>query len=43
VFSGMTLIQGFSVDWWKSKHNKHHAAPNELDEDFQVQLRHHLP
>lgn len=24
---------GFSVDWWKSKHNVHHAAPNELDEN----------
>ena len=24
---------GFSVDWWKSKHNKHHAAPNELNGD----------
>ena len=22
--------QGFSTDWWKSKHNTHHAAPNEL-------------
>ena len=24
------------MDWWKSKHNTHHAAPNELDENFQV-------
>ena len=24
------MLQGFSVDWWKSKHNTHHAAPNEL-------------
>jgi fatty acid desaturase len=27
---------GFSVDWWKSKHNTHHAAPNELDENHQA-------
>ncbi|KAK9811695.1 hypothetical protein WJX72_008543 [[Myrmecia] bisecta] len=25
------VCQGFSIDWWKSKHNVHHAAPNELD------------
>ena len=24
------VAQGFSADWWKSKHNTHHAAPNEL-------------
>ncbi|KAK9831972.1 hypothetical protein WJX81_004513 [Elliptochloris bilobata] len=24
------VCQGFSTDWWKSKHNTHHAAPNEL-------------
>lgn len=22
------LFQGFSVNWWKSKHNAHHAVPN---------------
>eukprot|EP01034_Spumella_vulgaris_P033716 gene33716-41598_t len=22
------LFQGFSVQWWKSKHNAHHAVPN---------------
>jgi acyl-lipid Delta6-acetylenase / acyl-lipid (9-3)-desaturase len=22
------LFQGFSVQWWKSKHNAHHACPN---------------
>ncbi|RYZ56830.1 MAG: hypothetical protein EOP08_17910, partial [Proteobacteria bacterium] len=27
------VCQGFSVDWWKSKHNLHHAAPNELSGD----------
>ena len=26
-------MQGFSVDWWKTKHNTHHAAPNELADD----------
>ena len=30
-FNG-NLLQGFSVDWWKNKHNKHHAVPNECDE-----------
>lgn len=25
--------QGFSADWWKGKHNTHHAAPNELEHD----------
>lgn len=24
------LFQGFSVAWWKSKHNSHHAVPNLL-------------
>eukprot|EP00803_Ostreobium_quekettii_P006432 evm.model.scf_162EXC.11 EVM.evm.TU.scf_162EXC.11 scf_162EXC:68504-69934(-) len=24
---------GFSVDWWKNKHNQHHAVPNELDNE----------
>eukprot|EP00850_Spirogloea_muscicola_P022109 SM000277S10344 [mRNA] locus=s277:76424:78965:- [translate_table: standard] len=28
------LGQGFSMVWWKSKHNAHHAAPNECDHDF---------
>jgi acyl-lipid Delta6-acetylenase / acyl-lipid (9-3)-desaturase len=26
------VLQGFSVDWWKNKHNKHHAVPNECSE-----------
>lgn len=25
------LFQGFSVDWWTSKHNTHHAVTNEID------------
>jgi acyl-lipid Delta6-acetylenase / acyl-lipid (9-3)-desaturase len=27
------VLQGFSVDWWKNKHNKHHAVPNECTDD----------
>lgn len=27
------VLQGFSVDWWKSKHNTHHAVPNECTMD----------
>ena len=27
-----TSRQGFSVSWWKDKHNMHHAAPNEASE-----------
>lgn len=35
-FVGLILgcvFLGFSADWWKTKHNTHHAAPNELDHD----------
>ena len=24
-------VQGFSIGWWKTKHNTHHAAPNALE------------
>ena len=24
-------LQGFSIGWWKTKHNTHHAAPNALE------------
>jgi acyl-lipid Delta6-acetylenase / acyl-lipid (9-3)-desaturase len=27
------VFQGFSVHWWKSKHNTHHAVPNECTDD----------
>lgn len=27
------VCQGFSVDWWKNKHNTHHAKPNVHEED----------
>ncbi|KAL2621873.1 hypothetical protein R1flu_002078 [Riccia fluitans] len=29
------FMQGFSVGWWKTKHNVHHAATNECDEKYQ--------
>lgn len=25
------IFQGFSVSWWKDKHNRHHAVPNVTD------------
>lgn len=25
------IFQGFSVSWWKNKHNHHHAVPNVVD------------
>lgn len=30
------VMQGFSVGWWKSKHNTHHAAPNVVGIDSDV-------
>jgi fatty acid desaturase len=27
------VCQGFSMSWWKDKHNTHHAAPNVYNED----------
>ena len=32
------VCQGFSVGWWKAKHNQHHAAPNELDAETHAAL-----
>jgi len=32
------VCQGFSVAWWKAKHNQHHAAPNELDAETKLAL-----
>ncbi|KAL3692140.1 hypothetical protein R1sor_005791 [Riccia sorocarpa] len=29
------FMQGFSVGWWRTKHNVHHAATNECDEKYQ--------
>jgi fatty acid desaturase len=28
-----TLFSGMSLSWWNSKHNKHHAAPNQISKD----------
>lgn len=28
------VMQGFSVGWWKDKHNTHHASTNLLDDEF---------
>nr|Q9LEN0.1 RecName: Full=Bifunctional delta 6-fatty acyl acetylenase/desaturase; Short=CpAcet6 [Ceratodon purpureus]CAB94992.1 delta 6-fatty acetylenase [Ceratodon purpureus] len=27
-------VLGFSVSWWRTKHNIHHTAPNECDEQY---------
>ncbi|BBN15133.1 protein MpDES6 [Marchantia polymorpha subsp. ruderalis] len=29
------FAQGYSVGWWKTKHNVHHAATNECDDKYQ--------
>ncbi|KAL3084579.1 hypothetical protein niasHT_035653 [Heterodera trifolii] len=31
-------LQGFSRDWWKDKHNTHHAATNIIDRDGDIDL-----
>ncbi|MFG1623282.1 fatty acid desaturase family protein [Kribbella sp. NPDC049227] len=31
-------IAGMSVTWWRNKHSRHHAAPNQVDKDPDVQL-----
>ncbi|EFP04810.1 CRE-FAT-3 protein [Caenorhabditis remanei] len=32
------FLQGFSRDWWKDKHNTHHAATNIIDHDGDIDL-----
>lgn len=32
------FVQGFSRDWWKNKHNTHHAATNIIDQDGDIDL-----
>uniref|UniRef100_A0A915E682 Fatty acid desaturase domain-containing protein n=1 Tax=Ditylenchus dipsaci TaxID=166011 RepID=A0A915E682_9BILA len=32
------ISQGFSRDWWKDKHNSHHAATNIIDNDPDIDL-----
>ena len=27
------VSQGFSIAWWKDKHNTHHAVPNKLNDE----------
>ena len=31
-----TLIAGVSLAWWNNKHNKHHAAPNQIGKDSDI-------
>jgi len=40
-----TLVGGVSLAWWNNKHNKHHAAPNQLgkDPDIDPSLVHFYP
>ncbi|MEU4193668.1 acyl-CoA desaturase [Kribbella sp. NPDC026611] len=37
ILAGCVL--GMSVSWWRSKHNRHHGAPNQTDKDPDVQLK----
>ncbi|CEF70976.1 Fads2 protein [Strongyloides ratti] len=37
IFLG-NICQGFSRDWWKDKHNTHHAATNIIDHDTDIDL-----
>jgi fatty acid desaturase/predicted heme/steroid binding protein len=30
------LVTGFSLGWWKEKHNVHHATPNHIDYDNDI-------
>ena len=32
------FAQGFSRDWWKDKHNTHHAATNVIEQDGDIDL-----
>jgi fatty acid desaturase len=32
-------LAGMSVTWWRNKHSRHHAAPNQVDKDPDVQLK----
>src|SRR6478672_3282870 len=32
-----TLFSGMSLTWWNSKHNRHHAAPNQIDKDPDIE------
>lgn len=30
------LFQGFSLSWWRSKHNRHHSVPNQHETGFEA-------
>jgi len=40
-----TLVGGVSLAWWNNKHNKHHAAPNQIgkDSDIDASIVHFFP
>ena len=40
-----TLIGGVSLSWWNNKHNRHHAAPNQIgrDSDIDPSIVHFFP
>ncbi len=40
-----TLVGGVSLAWWNNKHNKHHAAPNQVgkDSDIDASIVHFFP
>jgi fatty acid desaturase len=33
-----SLLLGISHSWWNTKHNRHHASPNHIDKDPDIQL-----
>lgn len=37
VYLSSNILQGFSVNWWKDRHNSHHAITNVLEVDPDVQ------
>ncbi|WP_238161229.1 fatty acid desaturase family protein [Kribbella antibiotica] len=37
ILSGGVL--GMSATWWRTKHNRHHGAPNQVDKDPDVQMK----
>lgn len=39
IFGGfIAAISNVSYSYWKFKHNKHHASPNEIDEDPDIEI-----
>ena len=33
------LLVGMSYDWWNSKHNRHHGAPNQVGKDPDIEVK----